>query len=251
MAEKQIHQLLAVLEDIKCASTQAKKDTKISFTYPSEFVGFDKTYQAKEEEGTIYPPDQKPLNNTVQRVINNMLTKVGKEIDTKVTLGEANRFGEAFIEIGDKSYGPYGVSTLMELESSIESLKSVYEELPTLDISKKWSKDSSAGDDVFISDTELTFRTEKKQDVKLISEPTEYQKAEWTFVTCDKIVGTWTTKHLCGAITRKAKEKILDNINYVLEQVKKAKSKANQQKYQNRELANSLFDYINKDLNLE
>jgi len=253
MAEKnQLHQLLAVESSLKVNSKNLFFDeTKTTLEKKQDhFDGVVKIYASMEESGDQIPPEIKEIVTTVSDKLNYAKQAVVKALDAEVSKEETNSSGaaKAELKVGDKSFGTFSATGLMTLERNLETIRSVYKSIPTLDPTKKWIKDKNSGSNIYTTEEEVKFRTIKRNMPMELSKATDKHPAQVQVVTNDVQVGKYLTTYKSGRISTAQKSDILARIDELILAVKKARAEANQAQVVNIKIGGDLFDYIHGDI---
>lgn len=138
------------------------------------------------------------------------------------------------------------VDELMGLEARLEKLRGLLTQMPTLDASKEWEQDPQAaqpGTWKAVHDI-VTTKTEKVVTPIVLYPATDKHPAQIDKVTNDKVIGTFTTQTLSGAVTAIQKANTLSLIDELLIEVKKARTRANSTEVQNDKIAGKITKLI-------
>ncbi len=249
MANK-LHELLAVEQDRKNKANQTLGETKNNFTKKDTyFEGMTKKYVSLEEsENEQIPDENKEIVMTVKDKIQEMLEAVITAIDATLSKEETNaaNLAKADLIIDEQNFGNFSATSLLALETHLGKLKDVYEAIPTLDPTKKWSFDAQRL--VFRTDEEVKFRSVKRPKVIVKYEATKEHPAQTELLYLDYQVGKYETTYFSGKITLSQKALLLKRIDNLLEAVKVARTKANNVEVKNIKIGKKLFDFIHKDV---
>lgn len=248
MANK-LHEILAVEQDRKNKANLAIGQFKKQFTNRSElFDGLIKKYVPLEENAEQIPDETKEIFATVKQSLNKALEPVIVAINATLSKEETNASGTARADliINDKNLGNFSATTLLALESQLSKVLDLYKAIPTLDTSRKYFFDEQ--NDVYRTNEEVKFRTIKRPKVIVKYEATEKHPAQTELVSLDFQVGRYETTYLSGRITLTQKNKLVENIEQLIEAVKIARSKANNVEVNNVKLGQDLFDFIHADV---
>jgi hypothetical protein len=251
MSEKtknQLHQLLAVENGRKQQAVNIMNETINTFQKKTDhFDGLTKIYSAFEEGGQEVPPETKEVKETVPSKINYAKKSIIKAIDAQLSKEESNASGIVRAELLVKgvSFGELSSTSLLALESHMLKVRAVYKAIPTLDPVRKWNKDEFG---IYITDSEVKYKTSKKQQVITLYEATKEHPAQVQLDYVDTQVGQYDTTYKSGKITPKQKSDLLAKIDNIIDAVKRARAKANQAEIVEMKIGNKLFDYINKDI---
>lgn len=251
MSEKtknQLHQLLAVENDRKQQAVNIMNETINTFQKKTEhFDGLKKIYTAFEEGGMEVPPETKEVKETVPSKLNYAKKSIIKAIDAQLSKEESNASGNVRAEliVNGTNFGELSSTSLLALESHMIKIRTMYKAIPTLDPVRKWNKDEFG---IYVTESEVKFRAEKKQEKIVLYEATEHHPAQVSLEHVDKQVGQYDTVYKSGKITPKQKSDLLAKIDSIIDAVKRARAKANQAEITELKIGSKLFDYINKDI---
>lgn len=247
MAKNQLHQLLAVENERKIQANNILQETIDTFSKKHDhFDGLIKTYEAHEEEGQKIPPEIKEIVTTVKDKLTYSQQAISKGIDAQISKEETNASGivKTELKIGDTTFGDLSATSLLALEQFLVKVRNMYKVIPTLDPTKKWNKK----DNIYETDQEVKYRTEKKIEKFVKYEATKEHPAQVDLVTIDRQVGEYLTIYKSGKITPFQKSQLLEKIDKLIDAVKQARSKANESEVKNMKIGNKIFQYINSGI---
>lgn len=252
MAERQLHEILAVAPARKGAAEKISNETIKTFTNKTHhFDATLRTYQPLSEDGKSEPDEFSPMVTTVGEKIRHFNDIFSDYVDVSFQIDDTNLNAKADIIIDDKVIASDVPATfLMQLEKRIIDIRSVYNNIPTLDPKYTWGPDSDKGNGVYKANDQVTHRTAKVRKSKILYEATEHHPAQIDQWIEEDRVGTYTSKRWSGALTPADKSAIIRRIDKLLAAVKQARMRANQTEHSKRKIADDLFDYINGDLPL-
>ena len=242
-----LHELLAVEQDRKHKANQAIGETlKIFSKQDPQFDGMVKRYISLEEDSEQIPDEMKEMVSTVKEKLTATLEIVAQGIDANLSKEETNATGlaKADLVVGDKNLGSFSATSLLALEAHLVKIKELYQNIPTLDATKKWSFDSQKG--VFKTEEEVKFRSVKRPKVIVKYEATKEHPAQTELLYLDFQVGKYETIYTSGKITPAQKSGLLKKVDDLLEAVKIARSKANNVEVNNIKVGQKIFDFINE-----
>lgn len=238
-----LHELLAVEGDLKSRSQQAKSQIiKLSTDGTSRLLGKVITYQLAEGEDERVP-EVTELSTTVQGELSLFLDVFGKWLDVALQKEITNREASADIIVDDKTlFEDLPATALLNLESKLAEIRSVYEAIPTNDSAERWEWDE--GREHYISAERVTYITKKVPKVLVLYEATEEHPAQTESFHEDVRIGTRTTTLHSGMLSPKEKRERLGRIDKLLRAVKQARQRANDIDVKEESIAKMLFDYI-------
>jgi hypothetical protein len=248
MANK-LHELLAVEQDRKNKANQVLGEIKNTFAKKDPyFDGMIKKYLPMDENSEQIPDENKEIVMTVKEKVQEMMETVISAIDANISKEETNASNVAKAEliVGEDNLGTYSATSLLAIESHLTKLKELYEGLPVLDPTRKWSFDAQKG--FFRTDEEVKFRSIKLPKVIVKYEATKEHPAQTELLYLDQQIGKYETTYFSGKVTPTQKNEILKRVDKLLEAVKVARSKANNVEVNNMKVGKKIFDFIHKDI---
>lgn len=250
--KNQLHQLLAVEPDLRVKAQKIMEETLNTFVKKSEhFDGMIKAYEPfevaeGEDESQRVPSDIKEVVTTVKEKLDYTAKSIAKALDAVIQKDETNGTGRARAElaVGEKKFGEFGATTLLSIEQFLIKIRAVYKMIPTLDPVRAWNKDEGSGRAIYVTGTEVRYRTEKQKKVVTLAPPTKEHPAQTQLVDSDHQVGQYNTIYKSGKITPKDKSDLLTRIDRLIVAVKKTRAEANQAEVVKTRIAKELFRYI-------
>jgi hypothetical protein len=244
-----LHELLAVEQDRKNKATEAVGEAKKVFTKSDAFFdGMIKKYVSLEEESEQIPDETKEIAKTVRLQLEEAQTLVISAIDATVSKEETNcsNTAKSELKVDNVSFGTFSATTLLALESQLNKILDLYQNIPVLDTTRKWHFDAQVG--VFKTEEEVKFRSVKRPKVIVKYEATDKHPAQTELLSLDFQVGKYETTYLSGKISVVQKNEMVKRIEKMIEAVKIARAKANNVDVVNIALGKKIFDYIQKDI---
>lgn len=248
--KNQLHQLLAVETDLRNKAKIIAEETITTFVKKSDhFDGIQKVFVASVEDAQQIPSERKEIVTTVSRKLNYAKEDIIKGIDAVISKEETNNSGNAVaeLEIGTKKY-TLSATSLLALSNQLEIIRNVYKSIPTLDPTKKWNQDTKAGKDIYSTNVEIKYRTEKKPKAIVLYPATKEHPAQTQIAHEDVQVGKYETTYMSGRITPGQKADLINKVEELIIKVKKARAKANQAEVKNMKIGKDIFDYINSGI---
>ena len=247
-----LHQLLAVRQDLEKKGQMILTETVNTFIKKSEhFDGVIKTYTPMAEGSEEIPPEVKEMVTTVGKKVLYSETAITAALDARVSVEESNASGtvksELVVQNGDQvqSFGSFSAISLLALEEWLTRIRTMYQEIPTLDPTKTWFKDTNQGEGVYKTNPEIKFRSVTQKVPLVLSPATDRFPAQVQVYDNNVQVGKYSTEYLSGKITPAEKSSLLERIDNLIIAVKKAKAKANQATAIQVRVGQKLFDFIN------
>lgn len=248
MANK-LYELLAVEQDRKNKANNTIGETKKYFTKNDPyFDGMIKKYVPLEEDSEQIPDETKEMVTSVKQVLDQALEEIITSMDATLSKEETNASNNAKAEliIDNENLGTFSATSLLALEAQLAKILDLYQSIPTLDATRKWSFDEQKS--VYSTDEEVKFRSIKRPQVIVKYQATTEHPAQTELLSLDVQVGKYVTTYFSGKLTLSQKKEVVKRIEKLLESVKIARSKANNVDVSNVKLGQKLFAYIHKDI---
>jgi predicted transcriptional regulator len=231
-----LHELLAAEKTAINQRDLITKDTENKFAKGEQyFSGFTKRLKLigdapENEDIERAAAQEKALPTTVVATLDYFFKIWAKTEDLLFQKNLTNTRALASIEFRGATLAEnVPVDELMGLESRLESLRKMLTQTPTLDASKEWEQDlqaAQAGTWKTVHDI-VTTKTEKTMTPIVLYPATEKHPAQIEKMSTDKVIGTFTTQTISGAVTAIQKANALSVLDELLIEVKKARTRAN------------------------
>lgn len=226
-----LHELLAVEDTVVAASEKLLSETTDKFKKHSEFftghVRVLNRLKAEPEDVAIERAQRrvKELPTNVPDTLMYIFPYVEKALDLKLSKHLTNQIAVADIEVGGTVIASkVPVDFLLDLEKAIPRWRKMFEEMPTLDPSRKWDVERTG---VWKSEAPQTSQTEKIQYPVVLAQATDKHPAQVKEASKDVVVGTFSQTDLSGAATTEQKADVLAMCDNLLVAVKQARMRAN------------------------
>jgi hypothetical protein len=250
-----IHELLAVEKDVKDVFSKILDETVKTFNQRSaHFLETRKAYHPFSEQDKDLPDEEHtPMVTTVMDKLNYAQGHIIRFVDVELQKERANQTAKSdiVVEMPDGKtkviLADAPVTFLVQMESSLERIRKVYDEIPTLDPSKTWTKDETKSG-VWKAELVKRVRTKKVPKVLVKYDATKEHPAQTDIVQMDEAVGEWTHSFSSGALSPKQKSQILDRIDRLIAGVKIARAKANSQEVDSAKVGLQIFNFLNEGL---
>lgn len=239
-----LHELLAVEGDLKGQAQRVLGEVKDLFQGGiSKFLGQIETHQPASENDEQLPPKITHVATTVAHQLGILEKAFVSWIDVSIQKEHTNQAAGAHLEIGEEVYD-LSATALLNLESKLAELRSAYRAIPTNDVTTPWKWDSDNG--VFVSDPPTIRRTTKKEMKSFVAVPaTEHHPAQVEIYAEDVLSGHKTIVTQSGMITPTDKQGRLDRLESLLQEVRKARQRANDIETDSTKIGRAIFAYIN------
>lgn len=241
----QIHELLAVEPEVKSAASNVQQETHTTFVHKKEhFIGITRTYDPVNEDGEKLGDENKELITTVRQKLDHTHKLLERAWDLAYQKELANCEAKADIIVNGKVLAESVPATmLLQLEKQLRELKNVYHSIPTLTPGPAWRR-TEENPDVWVHEKPRKARTQKRTEPRIVVEATDKHPAQVREYTEDVTVGYWNEKVLSGEWTVGEKSGICERLEDLINAVKTARARANQQEVKNDHIATKLFDYV-------
>lgn len=244
-------ELLAAESDVESASKKITEEGLITFTKKTNlFSGSTRELQLYDGDANLeFAPEIDKLDETVPSKLDYISQSVTRYWDLILQKEVTNQSARASIKIGDADLcggAEFPATFLLGLEKKLANLRVIYTRLPTLAPGKEWEKDASLGEDTWkAKDPEITFKTKKEVQHKILDKATDKHPAQIERWTEDVKVGKYTKNLWSGAITPARKSEMLEKIDQLIVATKQARMRANQAEVVKDKIGKDLFDFIN------
>jgi hypothetical protein len=250
-----IHELLAVEKDVKDVFAKILDETAKTFNQRSaHFLETRKSYRPYNDQDKDLPDEEHtPMVTTVQDKLTYAQGHIKRFVDVELQKERANQIAKSdiLVEMPDWTTKTIlkeaPVTFLVQMESALDRVRKVYDEIPTLDPAKTWSKDETKTG-IWKAEPVKRVRTRKIPKVLVKYDATKEHPAQAEIVQMDESVGEWTHSFSSGALSPKQKSQILDRIDRLIAGVKIARAKANAQEVESAKIGLQFFNFINEGL---
>lgn len=186
---------------------------------------------------------------TVSETLNYFFETWAKAEDIQYRKNLGNQHSMATINIGNELNIPdVPVDELMGLETRLTKIRELFTQIPTFDATKNWI-DSNLREGVLRAQyDDVTTKTEKILTPVVLYEATKEHPAQVKEVSRDEIVGKFTTTQFTGAVSSWKKAEAIKRVEQLLDEIKKARMRANCVEVPQGSIASQLVNYIMKPL---
>jgi len=241
-----LNQIIAIEKGVKSRTYSRLTEANKVIQKKDGFDGMSRKYQPKDAEGEPLPPERKVVQHTVDAVLQEVQAAVSELMDLTARKDLANTKASAPIIVDGAPLLSVNLPAtyLLFLEKQLTDLRTLFGNLPVLDISEEWQTDINSG--LFRTDPVTTNRTKKTPRVIVKYEATPQHPAQTELVAEDLIVGFWEQTRHSGAIPAPRKELLLKRVEKLLDAVKQAREAANA--YEENEsspvIGEAVFNYL-------
>lgn len=218
----------------------------------NHFSGFSKTLTLNGEDSPekqakeLAESENQTLTTTVASELNYLSDVISDYFDVIAQKDDANQRAVADIVIdGVVIATAIPATTLLSLENKLKQLRSVFDQIPTLQPGVDWKLDPTLGDHVYIDQNKIIrSKTKKGFDFKVLVSATDKHPAQvekWDIV---EDIGYFTTTRWCGMISVAEKSELLKRFDKLASAIKQARQRANEAEVNKIQLGNKLFSYL-------
>lgn len=210
---------------------------------PALFGGHAREYTPKDEEGFRYPAENLAVQFIARDLLVSLATDIGSMWDATATRDTGNQLASANVIVrGNVILENVSLSTLLFLEKQLIDIRTIISACPTLDNAKTWETDDVTG--VSRSAVVESTRSEKIEETVIVVPATEKHAAQTRDRVRDRVVGTWLTTHLSGALTLRDQHAMISRVNELIDATKVAREEANVILIEDVRVGDALFGFI-------
>jgi len=242
-----LHELLAVMADTTNAAQAVTTETSTVFAKkPDHFRGQSKTVNffesSREGENTV---ENKQMVTTVADKLDHAFKSIGRHYDALLQLEEANGRARADLIVdGTTILKDVPATFLLGMESRLKAVREMILNIPTLEMSIKWTPDANLGEGTYRSEATVSMKTEKSLKSRILVEPTKEHPAQVEKWNEDVSVARIETTHTSSMITPHEKSAMILRCDKMISAVKKARQRANTVDVKDLSIAKEIFGYI-------
>lgn len=244
-----LHMLLAIEPDKKGAAEKILAETINTFNKKQDhFTGQLRQYEPVDDEDLErFDNEEKTMVTTVRAKLDYTENALCDVIDLLYQKEETNTQARADLVLPSGSVLAEQVpaTVLLNLENRFKAIRAMYLEIPTLSPDEQWFLDETRKD-TYRSKTKVTYKTKKVTTPLILYPHTDKHPAQVKEVTEDKRQGTWSTTKWSGMLSPSEKSKLLSRVDELIQAIKCARVKANDQEAATKKIGRKLFDYINQ-----
>lgn len=221
-----LYELLAVEGDLKSQAQRVAGQVKALFLDGTgKFLGRITTYEPVEEDGQKETAQITEIATTVNEQLDWIGKTFARWIDASIQKETTNKGTSGEVEINGQMF-ELPATALLNLESKLLELRTLYLSIPTNDVTMPWVWDGDTG--CFVSArAEVRSRTKKVMRSFPLSEATPEHPAQVQTYNEDMLIGHVTTIKQSGMIAPKDKQARLDRFEELIRAVKQARQRAN------------------------
>lgn len=239
-----LNQIIAIEKGVKSRAYAGLTELNKAIMKPDLFNGFTKAYQPIDDAGEKLPMDSKRVQLTATdtfRVIEKGMTEL-MSVTARKDWTNCMAKGDVVVD-GKTILLQVPVSYLLFLEKQMNDLRTMAENMPVLDDTDNWTKDTSSG--LFKSDPVQTHRTKKTQRPIVLYDATDKHPAQTQLITEDLLAGHWTAVKQSGAMQKPEKLALVERIDKLSRAIKEAREAANNiDEVATPEIGTSVFSFL-------
>lgn len=248
----ELHGVISVLPSLKGTANQALNDVKTTFKNRlHQFGGHNKSYRPTEEGGQTEQSEEVPMTMTAGEELAHFKEQFSPFLDASYQVDRTNMVAVANVKVGALELKGVPATFLLQLEKHIASMRQAIGEIPVLDPKFAWELDEDRGKGVFRARPEVTYKTKKQIQSKILFEGDEHHPPQIEKWQEDVRVGEWTNQRYSGMITIQQKIAVFRKLDTLQQAVKKARSQANKTEHSTDTVAKEIFDYLFEGISLE
>lgn len=255
MAKGKLHEIIAVEKDVRQTSNKILGETNKTFSGKHQlFATHSKIYEPLKAGDVERPSEDEKAQpiTTVKDKLEYCQKQLTRLFDIIIQKEEANTrakediivyYEDTSIILAEK----VPVQALVQLENLFEAIRSqVFDVIPTLDPTKKWEADVSAGPGYYRTGETTRQSTKKVPRPIQLAPATEKHPAQVQLINEDVATGTWNITYYSGMLSPADKSVLMFRVDTVLEGIKKARARANTVEVETLTIGKKLFKFINE-----
>lgn len=220
-----LFEILAVEGDLSGKAQSSINEARNLFGKPDKFIGQTRRYKPLDEDSDPLAPEDTNVAFRVDDVLGDAIKKFGSWVDVSIQKEVTNQSTFAKVVIDNEVLFELPAPALLNLEQKLGMLKSVFEAIPTNDITERWEFDGEQS--LFVTPPRTTYRTEKRVDKFVKYDATPEHPAQVELIQRDIRAGEWTTVIRSGMWSPSQKQQVLDRLARLHLAVKQARQRAN------------------------
>lgn len=242
-----LHEVIAVESSLNKAATKLADESKKTLGKENLFSGslrkltlFDTSLEQLNTEERVH------LTSTVDENLEYLVNPISDYWDAVLQKDLTNQAAVADIILaGTVIASNIPATFLLGLETKLGELRKVYEAIHTLPPGVNWVLDTQEKAGVYKSTDNVTYKTEKDMEFKIMAEATKEHPAQVAQLAKTNNVGRYDTTRWSGLLTPLEKAMRLQRIDQLLIAVKKARQRANNTEVVVDTIGRRLFEFIN------
>jgi hypothetical protein len=242
-SQVQMHAIIAVEKSVRTEYSRIKNETEKEFANGSRYAGFNKKYTPFDAEDTTFPEEYRSLDDTVENKLKHTGESFANYIDALVTKNEGNASADvcATVVINGKEFTLSAI-TLLDLESKLQDLLTLYNKIPTLEPGVNWIE--NVEDQGYKSKPIEKLKSLKKKVPITLAEATDKHPAQVKLEEDTVYIGKWTEIAYSGKVSPSTKKAWIQKISKVLQDVELARLKANSNLIEQKRIGGEILNFI-------
>ena len=140
-----LNQIIAVEKGVKSGALRDLTDAHHALQKPALLAGISRTYQPKDEDGEVLPPESTRVQVKTEDVLRRTASVLTRLFDVTATKDWANCVAKADVVVDGRTLlSDVPVAYLLFLEKQLVDLHTFVKKLPLLDAAESWSFEESA-----------------------------------------------------------------------------------------------------------
>lgn len=227
MSTQKLCQVIAHEKGLKARANETRDDIyNRRLQKKSRYDGLTKTWHKLEEDGAEFPPESKKAEARVEDDLKALRDVLVPWYDALATKERSNYEAKADVVVDGQTIAEgVPVTFLLFLEKDLVHMRTILKVAPTLDETRDWSQDEGTG--FYKTAPDLSHRTKKVQKAIVLYDATEHHPAQTQLISEDVVIGNWKTINVSGAMTLRAKERLLARLEKLINAVRMAREEAN------------------------
>lgn len=242
-----MHELIAVNDDIKGQSNKTRGELLSTFNTKRHL--FQKkvvTFRSNEAGKPAVTESQSDIQETLSEQLKWVGTFITRAIDSGYQIDIGNTIAKADLVCGTLNIKNVPATALLQLEKHVIAMRDLAQAIPTLDPAQGFSVDTAMGKGYFKAREVTKDRTKKGKKVIVLAPATDKHAAQVVLEPIDEVVGSILEQEWSALTTPAVKSQILNNCDTLLQEVKKARSRANSQELstEGSKIGQQVIDYV-------
>ncbi len=238
-----LNQVIAIEKGTKARSDQELTKAHHGLQKTDLLAGIARVYTPSEDGGEQYPNEDTKVQINAEDMIQqtgNILTEL---FDVTATKDLTNCIATASIVVGERTLlEKVPVSYLLFLEKQLVNIHTFVKKLPVLDPAFDWKYDNARG--CWVTSPVKSVKNKKVMKNHTKAQATQFHPEQVEVFHEEKIIGTWDTTRLSGALEAKRVRSLLDRVEELQKAVKVAREEANMCNAVPQQVGKTVFAYL-------
>jgi hypothetical protein len=194
--------------------------------------------------------EDKPVPTTVKDTLEFAFKLFAKAEDLQAQKNATNAVARGTVMWrGNLLLDSLPVDQLLGLEARLAKIRELFLAMPTLDATRRWREDENEGPDVYVTVfPDETTKTKKQIVPVVLAQATLEHPAQVQAVSEDIVVGKFSTIRKSGAITAEQKAGMLERLDDLIVEVKRARMRANETEVERAFVAEAVLNILMEPL---